>query len=199
MSFVKKLSAVLLLVASAQAQFGPSVSSSGTSLGPAPTESIGCRVVDGEWQCAAPRTASQAVSTSSASSSAAAETSETPSSTTPNETSGIPAPPAESTGCVAHGDHYHCEGPAEGYEDQTPTNTAEPSIPSPTESSNCVWRESHDGESRHGELTVFQISVTGTVLTRPMSWRRLKPQRTRESASFTVSQCPSRSSLGLLG
>ena len=24
----------------------------------------------------------------------------------------IPAPPAESTGCVLHDDHYHCEGPA---------------------------------------------------------------------------------------
>lgn len=24
----------------------------------------------------------------------------------------IPPPPAESTGCVVHGDHYHCEGPA---------------------------------------------------------------------------------------
>lgn len=169
MSFVKKLSAVLLLVASAQAQFAPSVSSSGTSLGPAPTESIGCRVVNGEWECAAPRTASQAASTSVASSSAAAETSETPSATTPTETSGVPAPPAESTGCVAHGDHYHCEGPAEGFEDQTPTNTAEPSIPSPTESSNCVWRESLIIDPVYLELIIIQISATGTVLTRPMS------------------------------
>jgi hypothetical protein len=26
--------------------------------------------------------------------------------------SGAPAPPAESTGCILHVDHYHCAGPA---------------------------------------------------------------------------------------
>ena len=27
----------------------------------------------------------------------------------------LPPPPAESTGCVAHGDHYDCTGPASGH------------------------------------------------------------------------------------
>jgi len=138
---LKLFTTVLLLAAGAQAQFGPASTSSSASLGPAPTESIGCRVVDGAWECAAPRTAAAATSSSSATSST-----ETPTSATPTETSGtssgIPGPPVESTGCVLHDDHYHCEGPAEGYEDTTPTGTAEPSIPSPTESSNCIWRKS---------------------------------------------------------
>jgi zinc transporter 1/2/3 len=136
---IKLLTTILLLSAGAQAQFGPSVTSTSTSLGPAPTESIGCRIVDGSWECAAPRT-----SAASSASSALSDTSQTPTSTTPTETSGsssgIPGPPVESTGCELHGDHYHCEGPAEGYEGTTATGTAEPSIPSPTESSNCIWR-----------------------------------------------------------
>lgn len=131
----KVVYAALLLAAQAQAQFGPSVTSSSSSLGPRPTESIGCRVVEGAWECSAPRTVSASASTE------APVSTEVPTSTTPTQSSdSIPGPPAESTGCVAHGDHYHCEGPAEGYEG-TATGTAEPSIPSPTESSNCIWRE----------------------------------------------------------
>ncbi|ODN74016.1 hypothetical protein L202_07498 [Cryptococcus amylolentus CBS 6039] len=87
--------------------------------------------------------------------------------------SAVPTPPAESTGCVLHGDHYHCEGPVEGStasstvpaapsestgcalhvdhyhcegpaEGYTATATSEStSIPSPTESSNCFWHETH--------------------------------------------------------
>ena len=45
---------------------------------------------------AAPAASSTATSATSATSAAA----------------NIPAPPAESTGCVLHDDHYHCEGPA---------------------------------------------------------------------------------------
>jgi hypothetical protein len=46
---IKLLTTIILLSAGAQAQFGPSVTSTSSSLGPAPTESIGCRVVDGAW------------------------------------------------------------------------------------------------------------------------------------------------------
>lgn len=141
MTLVKKLSAALFLVSTAHAQFGPVTSASSTSIDPAPIASIGCRIVDGAWECSAPRTAAaSSTSVSLAPSSAIAEASQSPSETTPTGTSDVPAPPAESTGCELHGDHYHCEGPAAGFEDQTVTNTAEPSIPSPTESSNCVWR-----------------------------------------------------------
>ena len=31
---------------------------------------------------------------------------------TPTSTATVPHPPAESTGCVLHEDHYHCAGPA---------------------------------------------------------------------------------------
>ena len=126
----------LISPASTLAQLGPA-SSSSTSLGLAPTESIGCVVVAGEWQCAAPRqTASSSTSTTPSSTTTSSGDS------TEDQTSGsVPAPPAESTGCVLHNDHYHCEGPAEGYTG-TPT-TDSPTIPSPTESSNCFWHETH--------------------------------------------------------
>lgn len=192
MSFVKKLSAVLLLVSSAQAQFGPASSSVSTSLGSAPTESIGCRVVDGQWECAAPRTAA-ASSTSAAevSSSAVTNASETPSSATPTATSDVPGPPAESTGCVAHGDHYHCEGPAEGHEDQTATSTAEPSIPSPTESSNCIWRKSAYQTYEDSIAHLYQTSVTGTVSARRQKQKRRRAQTILESVSSMASRSQS--------
>jgi hypothetical protein len=50
---------------------------------------------------------------SDASSSAAAAASTTAAPTAQSSSAAnIPAPPAESTGCVLHVDHYHCEGPA---------------------------------------------------------------------------------------
>lgn len=134
MSLFKKLSVVLLLVANAHAQFGPSVTSTGSS-------------------------ASTAAAPTTSSAPAAAESSTSP---TPTESDSVPPPPAESTGCVLHIDHYHCEGPADGHEDHdhSPTNTAEPSIPSPTESSNCIWRELLPSLADCAEtsLTVLDIS-----------------------------------------
>ncbi|WWD02350.1 hypothetical protein V865_000389 [Kwoniella europaea PYCC6329] len=131
------LSALLVSVA-VRAQFGPATTSSSSSLGPAPTESIGCRQVDGAWECAGPRNSA----TSATSSAAAASTSQAGTPTTSSLSSGVPPPPTESVGCVLHIDHYHCEGPASGYTASTTTNT-EPTVPSPTESSNCFWHETH--------------------------------------------------------
>ena len=180
------LTTLILLSAGVQAQFGPSVTSS-SSLGPAPTESIGCRIVDGAWECAAPRTAA-----ASSISTASSETSQTPTTTTPTETSGtssgIPGPPVESTGCELHGDHYHCEGPAEGYEETTATGTAEPSIPSPTESSNCIWRMllvPHFCQADN------KTSVTGTASTRLRKRKKRRVQKRRENVLSTVSHLSS--------
>lgn len=181
---VKLLTTIVLLAAAARAQFGPSVTASSSSLGPAPTESIGCRVVDGAWECAAPRNAAAAASSSSAT----PNISETPTSTTPTETSatssGIPGPPVESTGCVLHDDHYHCEGPAEGYQGTTATNTAEPSIPSPTESSNCIWRTSF---AIHSCQADGQTLVTGTASTPLRRPKRHPVLKRRENVSSMVS------------
>lgn len=49
---------------------------------------------------------------SDASSSAAAPASTTAAPAQSSAAANVPAPPAESTGCVLHDDHYHCEGPA---------------------------------------------------------------------------------------
>jgi hypothetical protein len=186
MAIAKFFATGLLLAIGARAQFGPSVTASSTSLGPAPTESIGCRVVGGAWECSAPRTAS-----ASSSSSAVQMSSESPTSTTPTETSGsssgVPAPPAESAGCVLHIDHYHCEGPAEGYEETTATGTAEPTIPSPTESSNCIWRKSKFYGLHHAH---YQISVIGTASTQQRRLKRLPVLKTQVNVSYTVSNTP---------
>ena len=137
-------------------QFGPA-STASASLGPAPTESIGCRVgessrraviirvsvhhlttVDGAWDCAAARGSSSSTSAAAAADATSTATRTVAASTTAEN--GL-YPPAESTGCVAHGDHFHCEGPASGYTATGTPTSASPSVPSPTESSNCMWRE----------------------------------------------------------
>ncbi|WRT68179.1 uncharacterized protein IL334_005154 [Kwoniella shivajii] len=125
----------LLSGLAAQAQFGPAATSTSASLGPAPTESVGCRQVDGAWECAGARSTASSTAGMISSSSAG-----TP--TTSLTSSGVPPPPTESVGCVLHVDHYHCEGPASGYT-ASPTTTGDPTIPSPTESSNCFWHETH--------------------------------------------------------
>jgi hypothetical protein len=49
---------------------------------------------------------------SSTSASPAGSTTAAPAASATSAASDIPAPPAESTGCVLHNDHYDCEGPA---------------------------------------------------------------------------------------
>lgn len=54
--------------------------------------------------------------------------------------------PTESTGCEPHGDHWHCDSPAEtGSEDGTTstTATASPTMPSPSESVGCEPHGDH--------------------------------------------------------
>lgn len=59
---------------------------------------------------------------------------------TPTSASGVPAPPTESVGCSLHGDHYHCEGPAAGYE---PTSVSSGVLAPPTESVGCSLHGDH--------------------------------------------------------
>jgi hypothetical protein len=53
-----------------------------------------------------------APATSSAAAAPAASTTAAPAASATSAAADIPAPPAESTGCVLHNDHYDCEGPA---------------------------------------------------------------------------------------
>ncbi|WWC71771.1 uncharacterized protein I206_105730 [Kwoniella pini CBS 10737] len=107
----------LLAVAAVNAQFGPA-----SSLSASGSRSTSAR--------AATTSQSGAPINSSASSISTSPTS-----------SGVPAPPTESVGCVLHVDHYHCTGTAPGYE-ASPT-TGDPNTPNPTESSYCSWHETH--------------------------------------------------------
>ncbi|ODN93442.1 hypothetical protein L198_05307 [Cryptococcus wingfieldii CBS 7118] len=109
-----------------------------------PAESTGCVLHGDHYHCEGPVEDSTASST-------------------------VPGAPSESTGCVLHVDHYHCEGPAEGY---TATATSEStSVPSPTESPNCLWRK---------------MKRTGTVLIVKKSSKLPSHQRTAGNASFTA-------------
>ncbi|WVQ83154.1 hypothetical protein IAT38_005292 [Cryptococcus sp. DSM 104549] len=174
MTALTKTLTALLFVLGTNAQFGPGTStSSSASTAPSPTESIGCTLTNGEWTCAAARASATGTSTTPAATTTAAASSDAASSGTstipepPAESTGcvlhvdhyhcegpasgatatasstIPEPPAESTGCVLHVDHYHCEGLREGYTASSTTGTASPTAPSPTESSNCFWHETH--------------------------------------------------------
>lgn len=77
--------------------------------GPSPTESVGCVAHGDHWDCEGPRETP-----------APAAPQVTP--VTPVEEEGddhgagegvLPPSPTESVGCVAHGDHWDCEGPRE--------------------------------------------------------------------------------------
>lgn len=121
--------------------------------------------------CDGPRAAGVATTTSAVAA-AAVENEET---ATPTFT-----PPTESVGCVAHEDHYDCEGPAngaatatstaaaaaegteehaEGHDDEHETET--PTFPAPTESVGC---EPH-GDHYHceGPTTAAQATTPPTA------------------------------------
>lgn len=53
--------------------------------------------------------------------------------------SSIPPPPANSVGCVLHGDHYHCDGPAS----TSASSTVSGIPPPPTESTGCTLHIDH--------------------------------------------------------
>ncbi|KAI4111311.1 MAG: hypothetical protein LQ345_006830 [Seirophora villosa] len=75
---------------------------------PAPTESVGCEAHGDHYHCSGP---ANTVSTATPAAAAAAEESDEDDHDHEGETPSFP-PPTESVGCEAHGDHYHCSGPA---------------------------------------------------------------------------------------
>ncbi|KAI0595423.1 hypothetical protein F4775DRAFT_569660 [Biscogniauxia sp. FL1348] len=76
------------------------------TLPPSPTESVGCEAHGDHWHCDGPASAT-ASQTASATSSHSHDDDEE------HEETGVLAPsPTESVGCEAHGDHWHCDGPA---------------------------------------------------------------------------------------
>ena len=55
----------------------------------------------------------------------------------------IPPPPAESTGCELHDDHYHCEGPATGIIASAVASSSIAIPPAPAESAGCELHGDH--------------------------------------------------------
>ncbi|KAK0657922.1 hypothetical protein B0T16DRAFT_315360 [Cercophora newfieldiana] len=107
------------------------------SLGPSPTESIGCEPHGDHWDCDAPRaTITGTVSTT-------ATPIQTPAITQSHDehehehehssgihtddddhsTGSLKPSPTESTGCTPHGDHWHCDGKVNETSATTPAAT----------------------------------------------------------------------------
>ncbi|KAK4112582.1 hypothetical protein N656DRAFT_779460 [Canariomyces notabilis] len=87
----------------------------GQTLAPSPTESFGCVPHDDHWHCEGARSTTAGAVESSPPPAVTSATSEHPDehTTTDSPGTGSLAPsPTESIGCVPHGDHWHCEGPA---------------------------------------------------------------------------------------
>ncbi|KAL8758829.1 MAG: hypothetical protein Q9199_001179 [Rusavskia elegans] len=79
---------------------------------PPPTESVGCEAHCDHYDCAGPvNGAATATTTATSTAAAAEEEAEEHDHAHEGETPAFPAP-TESVGCEAHGDHYHCAGPA---------------------------------------------------------------------------------------
>ncbi|AEO59560.1 hypothetical protein MYCTH_2307967 [Thermothelomyces thermophilus ATCC 42464] len=98
------------------------------TLAPSPTESYGCEPHGDHWHCEGPRTAQSLATTTTGAalttSTAAHDHDEDDDhdhdhdhdddhdgSTDATGTGSLKPSPTESYGCVAHGDHWHCEGP----------------------------------------------------------------------------------------
>ncbi|KAL8672388.1 MAG: hypothetical protein Q9224_007580, partial [Gallowayella concinna] len=84
-------------------------SGSETPASPPPTGSVGCVAHGDHYHCSGPATAASTATATSAA--AAAEDEHEHEHESEGATPTYPAP-TESVGCEAHGDHYHCSGPA---------------------------------------------------------------------------------------
>ncbi|WYZ33935.1 hypothetical protein EsH8_I_000211 [Colletotrichum jinshuiense] len=97
------------------------------TLAPSPTASIGCEPHGDHWHCEGPRETGAAVSSAVTSAPAGTTlTTAVAATTTATEdhdhdeddhdhsagTASLAPSPTESIGCLPHGDHWHCEGPA---------------------------------------------------------------------------------------
>ncbi|KAL8655784.1 MAG: hypothetical protein Q9210_000672 [Variospora velana] len=87
---------------------------------PAPTESVGCEAHGDHYDCSGP---ANAAVTATPAAEAAAEGGEDDDHEHEGETPSSP-PPTESVGCEAHGDHYHCSGPASAAQATAPPTTS---------------------------------------------------------------------------
>ncbi|RYP63292.1 hypothetical protein DL771_009363 [Monosporascus sp. 5C6A] len=91
------------------------------SLAPSPTESVGCEPHGDHWHCEGPASATTDATAASTASDPGDEDHDDA------EGTGSLAPsPTESVGCEPHGDHWHCDGPAETAV-ETATESGEPS------------------------------------------------------------------------
>ncbi|KAF0324114.1 hypothetical protein GQ607_008544 [Colletotrichum asianum] len=90
--------------------------SSSYTLAPSPTESYGCEPHINHWHCEGARATTGAAEGTTLSTAVAATTTATEDHDDDDHdhsgTGVLPPSPTESAECVAHSDHWHCEGPA---------------------------------------------------------------------------------------
>ncbi|RYP51486.1 hypothetical protein DL768_003170 [Monosporascus sp. mg162] len=127
------------------------------SLAPSPTESVGCEPHGDHWHCEGPASATTDAP-------AASTTSDHDEDHDDAEGTGSLAPsPTESVGCEPHGDHWHCDGPAE-----TAAESGE-SSPSQTATGSGVSSPSQTADAEvdtaaAGELVLNKAVLAGALL-----------------------------------
>lgn len=103
---------------------------------------------------------------STAVSSGTSRASEVEVSTTSADASPTLPSPTESVGCEPHGDHWHCDGPAEtAGASSSATVSASPTMPIPTESSGCEPHGDHwhcDGPAETGSASASASASAST-------------------------------------
>ena len=92
------------------------------SLPPSPTASLGCEPHGDHWHCDGP--AATGSSSSLITVTSASATATVTSHTDEAGTESLAPSPTESVGCEPHGDHWHCDGPAETSSSGSATETS---------------------------------------------------------------------------
>ncbi|KAL4890560.1 hypothetical protein BDV59DRAFT_204273 [Aspergillus ambiguus] len=87
---------------------------------PSPTQSVGCEPHGDHWHCDGPASAAATATSTATASDEDHEEDHEDSTASPTMPS-----PTESVGCEPHGDHWHCDGPAETGASASGTSSAE--------------------------------------------------------------------------
>ncbi|KAF9894464.1 hypothetical protein FE257_007967 [Aspergillus nanangensis] len=117
---------------------------------PSPTQSVGCEPHGDHWHCDGPAsTEATATTTASASHSHDDDDDEEEATETPTMPS-----PSESVGCEPHGDHWHCEGPAE---------TGSVSATTSAEGAEETGSSEEEGSSEEGAAGMLGVELSAVI------------------------------------
>ncbi|RYP27893.1 hypothetical protein DL767_007481 [Monosporascus sp. MG133] len=116
------------------------------SLAPSPTESVGCEPHGDHWHCEGP-----AAATTDAPAASATSDNDDEDQDHAEGTGSLAPSPTESVGCEPHGDHWHCDGPAE--------TATESDVSSPSQTEDAVV-----DTAAAGELVLNKAVLAGGLL-----------------------------------